>query len=344
MIFLEAILVAVLILLLINASISDLKSGVVSNKTILIALGVGTPVAATYYAFFATDCLISYAVNIGICVTISIILYAMGIWGAGDSKLFSAVIILLPARLYSISNRSIASCFLMIATIFIVAFVYVIGETLIVGIKQKDLFKLQKVKPDWVGFIRGFLFYYLLLSIINVCLYFLLPDSILIDNTFMTAIHFVVILIGMELEKRTTWIHIFLMGATWITAIIIGLSSFNLSQINISAYLIVIVLMVFRAIANKYNYKTILVEELNPGMILSSGSIVGFAGSKVKGLPTFSTEDLKSRLTKDEVESIERWSKTKNGHETITIIRKIPFALFIGIGTVLYAVMEVVLA
>lgn len=344
MIYLEAILVAVLIMLLINTSISDLKSGVVSNKSILVALGVGVPVIVAYYAFFATDCLVSYTVNVGICVGISIILYAMGIWGAGDSKLFSAVIILLPARLYSLSNRSIASCFLMIAAIFIIAFVYVIGETLAVGIKQKDLFKFQRVKTDWVGFFRGFLFYFLLLSVVNVTLYFLLPDYILIDNILMTAIHFVVILIGMELEKRAKWIHIILMGAIWITAIVFKLSSFSLSSINVRAYLIVIILMVFRVFADKYNYKTILVEELKPGMILSLGSVLGFAGSKVKGLPSFSTEDLRSRLTKDEVESIKRWSKTQNGYETITIVRKIPFALFIGIGTVLYAVMEVVLA
>ncbi len=62
----------------------------------------------------------------------------------------------------------------------------------------------------------------------------------------------------------------------------------------------------------------------------------------MKGLPSFSTEDLKSWLTIDEVESIERWSKTPKGMETIAIVRKIRFALFIGIGTVLFAVLEVI--
>ena len=73
------------------------------------------------------------------------------------------------------------------------------------------------------------------------------------------------------------------------------------------------------------------------------GSILGFVGSRVQGLPTISTEDLKSRLTKDEVESINRWSKTPKGNASIVIVRKIPFALFIGIGTVIFIVLEMAL-
>lgn len=344
MIFLEAVLMAILLSLLISSSLSDLKSGVVSNKAILAALCAGVPVAIPYYAVYATDCLLAYAVNVGICVAISIILYALGIWGAGDSKLFAAIILLFPARLYCISNRSVASCFLMVATIFIVAFVYVMGETLAVGIRQKDLFRFRKVKMNWLGFMKGFLFYYLLLSLVSLCLYLLLPDSILMDDVLMTAIHFIVVLIGMELEKWAAWVHILVMGIVWVAAGLLNVHHFSLSGINVRAYLVVAALMVFRSVADKYNYKTIPVEELKPGMILSLASVMGFAKSRVKGLPSFSTEDLRSRLTKDEVDSIGRWSKTKNGRDTITIVRKIPFALFIGIGTVLYTVMEVFLA
>ena len=344
MIYLEAILVAILVMLFVNTSITDLKCGVVRNKSLMIALGFGIPAVIPYYVLFASDCLISYIVNVGICVVISIVLFAMGIWGAGDSKLFSIVVMLIPARMYSLSNRSLASCFLMIALIFIVAFVYVIGETFAVGIKQKDLFKFQKVKIDWKSYTRGFLFYFLLLGIVNTALYLILPDSILVDDILMTAIHFIVILIGMKLEKRAKWIHVIMMGVIWTTAIILKLTHFDLSSINIRAYLIVLLLIVFRVFADKYNYKIIQVEELKTGMILSMGTIWSFAGSKVKGLPSFSTEDLKSRLTQDEVDSIGRWSKTKNGQATIAIVRKIPFALFIGIGTVLFVVLEVIFA
>ncbi|MDO5445842.1 MAG: hypothetical protein Q4F31_09525, partial [Eubacteriales bacterium] len=116
---------------------------------------------------------------------------------------------------------------------------------------------------------------------------------------------------------------------------------FDLSGIKWGMYVVVILLVLFRSFADKYNYKTIPVSDLRPGMILSMGSILLFAKSRVKGLPAFSTEDLKSRLSAEEVDSINRWSQTTNGQEAIVIVRKIPFALFIGVGTLLFAIWEV---
>ena len=78
----------------------------------------------------------------------------------------------------------------------------------------------------------------------------------------------------------------------------------NLAFAGVVLAIAVILLVVFRTFAGKYNYKTIPVSELKPGMILSMGSILLFAGSRVKGLPSFSTEDLKSRLSAGEVDSI----------------------------------------
>jgi hypothetical protein len=125
----------------------------------------------------------------------------------------------------------------MIALIFIVAFAYVIGDTLAVGIKQKDLFKLQRAKINWKGYLRGFLFFFFLLSIVNAVLYYLMPSSILADEILMTAVHFIVILIGMKLEEKANWFHVISMGVIWIIAIIINLASFNLSSVNYCAYI-----------------------------------------------------------------------------------------------------------
>ena len=106
----------------------------------------------------------------------------------------------------------------------------------------------------------------------------------------------------------------------------------------------VLALMVFRLFADKYNYKIIPLSELKPGMILAFVSIIAFMGSKVEGLPTSTTEDLKSRLSVSEVESIKKWAESSKGIETITIVRKIPFALFIAIGTIVFTILEVLTA
>ena len=342
MIYLESGLLAILSVMLINASITDLSNGRISNKAILGCLGAGLLCAVPYYTFFATDCLLSYGINIAIVICIGVLLYAMGIWGAGDSKLLSAAIIIFPARLYCLGNRSIASSFLLISIVFAIAFVYVIVDTLYLGIKQRDLFQHTKRTLAWKSYIKGFLFFFLLLSLINTLLVIVLPESILLDSILMTAIHFVFILIGIRLEGKANWIVVALMGTAWTILLFLGWSRFSFENINWVSYLIVIGLLLFRLIADKYNYKTILVSDLKPGMILSVGSILTFSKSRVSGLPAHSSEDLKSRLTIEEVESINRWSASKYGKETITIVRKIPFALFIAIGTIVFTVLEVV--
>ena len=64
--------------------------------------------------------------------------------------------------------------------------------------------------------------------------------------------------------------------------------------------------------------------------------------SITKGLPQISTEDLKSRLTSEEIESINIWAKATHT-EKLTIIKKIPFAIFISIGFISYFIIWSVL-
>ena len=70
---------------------------------------------------------------------------------------------------------------------------------------------------------------------------------------------------------------------------------------------------------------------------MSYSTIVCFIPSTIKGLPKEkTTEDIRSRITADEAESIKRWETSKYGQSEIIIVRKIPFAIFISIGTVIY--------
>ena len=341
MIFLEAYQIAILMVLFVNVALSDIHRGIVSNKSILFALAVGIVSVIPYYVFFASDCFVAYVINLVIGIGIGLLLYAMGIWGAGDSKLLSVTVLLFPARLYCINNSGLASCFLLISIVFIIACIYVIVDTLVLGIKQKDLFKLTKRKFAWRGYLKGFFFLFLMLALFNGILFVILPDTLLIDGTLLAAIHFVVILIGLRLEKKANWYIVLAMGVVYVVMRLCKAVQFGFSGINWGVYVVVILLMLFRSFADKYNYKTIPVSELKPGMILSIESSLLFAKSRVKGLPAFSTEDLKSRLSAEEVNSINRWSKTTSGQETIVIVRKIPFALFLGVGTLIFAVWEV---
>ena len=106
---------------------------------------------------------------------------------------------------------------------------------------------------------------------------------------------------------------------------------------NPENYIMVIVLLIFQMTIRTILYEEINIADLKKGMILSSMSSMVMQNSRVRGLPPVSTEDLKSRLTEEQVNSICRWSKSRK-IETITIVRKIPFAIFIFSGFLSYFV------
>ena len=108
-------------------------------------------------------------------------------------------------------------------------------------------------------------------------------------------------------------------------------------SLNPENYIMVVVLLIFQMTIKTILYEEIKIADLKKGMILSTISSMMMQNSRVRGLPSVSTEDLKSRLTEEQVNSICRWSKSRK-IETITIVRKIPFAIFIFSGFLSYFV------
>ncbi|MFV0424850.1 MAG: hypothetical protein ACK5K7_04730, partial [Bacilli bacterium] len=106
---------------------------------------------------------------------------------------------------------------------------------------------------------------------------------------------------------------------------------------NLISYFIVLFLMLVQILATEFNHTEIQVSELKKNMILSQQYCILFIKSKTKNLPSMSDETLKSRLSSGEVASIQRWAKSKN-IETVQVVRKIPFAICITLGVILYCI------
>ena len=121
--------------------------------------------------------------------------------------------------------------------------------------------------------------------------------------------------------------------------VLFGLQIYSL---NIKMLIIVLIILIFRTISEKYNYEEIKIIDLKPRMILSYESVIKFYTSRVKGLPKTTTGTTDSRLTETEVESIKRWSKTTKGQDTIIIVRHMPFAPFIFAGEVLFFILKLI--
>ena len=106
-------------------------------------------------------------------------------------------------------------------------------------------------------------------------------------------------------------------------------------SVHFENYILVFILLFCQLIIKTTIYETVSIDQLKKGMILSSFSSILMQSSITKGLPGISTEDLKSRLSDDEIASIKRWAKATHMNK-LTIVRKIPIAIFIAIGFAVY--------
>ena len=112
-----------------------------------------------------------------------------------------------------------------------------------------------------------------------------------------------------------------------------------LTKKMIAVYAVVLLMSALRILIQQYNYETIPSKDVKKGMVLSLQTTLAFAGSTVKGLPKVSKENLNDRITEEEAKSVIRWSKTGEGSETVTIVRKMPFAIFIFLGTLVFIIL-----
>lgn len=82
----------------------------------------------------------------------------------------------------------------------------------------------------------------------------------------------------------------------------------------------------------KYSYLEISAEELKPGMIPAAASVALMLPSGMADLPSRLSEDLSCRLTEKQIAAIRKWFSKQKDIKEITIVRKIPFAIFITLG------------
>ena len=92
---------------------------------------------------------------------------------------------------------------------------------------------------------------------------------------------------------------------------------------------------------SRYNYLEISAEELKPGMIPAAASVALMLPSGMADLPSRLSEDLSCRLTEKQIAAIRKWFSKQKDVKEITIVRKIPFAIFIMLGYFLFALMGI---
>lgn len=323
------------------SSITDIKHSVIQNKAVLWSLSAGLALNIIYYLFFAKDYRSIFIVNLLILSAVSITLYALSLWAAGDAKMMIAVVFSLPGRLYDTDlTRGIAPALSIIVTAFSAAFLYIVSESIVRRIAHKDCLNLE-FKGRMQGFIGEYVICMIYVFFCNNAVLTFMPDLYYSNMILFSIINmFVVIIVTKYQIFKNKWLLIVLGGIDIVMEVMKWMKSGPV-RINWLVYVCFAVILLLRMSSEQYSYKLIPTAEVKKGMVLSRASVLSMSISKVKGLPKYTTEDMRSRICEEEAEAIRRWEDSKYGKHEIEIVRKLPFGIFISIGVLVMVLLRI---
>lgn len=333
MIVVESLLLSLLLFYSFKCSLSDFKVNKIFNKELIIGFVISIIINSIYYSLFNSNEFSHYIGNIVFGIICSFILYIFNIWAGGDTKLFILLSLLVPAECYY--NEGVISIVIIFVLIFSISFIYILIESVVFKCIKKKTFKSNSS----IKSIRTIIYYLLFVSgnvtLIQTGIRYIIPNLYFKYRLVFMFANVFIVLYCRESFFRTNKIVrniIILIGSIcYLFSIYKGYFFENTKEI-----VIVLVILIFKLLAEKYNYEEIPTKNVEEGMVLSFSTVISFMNSKVKGLPLKTTEDIKSRITKQEAESIKKWANSSNGKEKIIIVRKIPFAVFISLGFISY--------
>lgn len=340
MIIIEALILTVLLMVLIFCSYTDCRDSLIRNSALLKAgLIIGT-LDIAYYIIYGTQYLVIFLFNTGLLAIISLMLYALKIWAGGDSKLLLLISIAIPGRLYTLNGSDNMSGILIIVFSFLSAFFIIVMHSVIIGIQSGDLFKIRMNRK--IDIVRILVSYAMVVGIMQVfdgvmwlAFPFIMKENWMLVQTFYCMVLLMTIYIRSSISMRYIYYTTII---SWLSLIIMVASGEYVLQYKVSLSILIwaYTLLCIRGMIEKYNYQVIPTSKVKKGDILSASTVMEFRRSRVRGLPYCMTEDLKARLTEEEADSVHRWEKSKYGNNTVIIVRKIPFAVFLTIGTLLF--------
>ena len=341
MLICEIVLLLVIAILGIIVVKSDFQFGIIRNNVLKVALIIGVVINVIYLSLFVRFAIKDFFINWVLISILSMLLYFYHFWAAGDSKLLICISFLTPARYY-VEDTHITGIYYIIF-IFLVAYVYIIVDSIIQNVKKKRFFKENSfTRNNIVIFLKRYCVSYLYLRALSIALQLALRDFYYKNSVLFAFINiFIVILIHEKsfFKNIRTLIVMVVINMGLIVYLVINHQTVFSIEI-LRNYGIVVLALILKDLVSGYNYEEISTASVVKGMVLSYSTVALFGPSRVKGLPQLTYEDMRSRLTDEEVEAIHRWEKSKYGKSTVIIVRKMPFAIFIILGTALFIAMR----
>ena len=340
MIWIEYIMLFLMIGIGTYATVYDLKSGIIPNRVVLPFI-VAAAILDVFCFVISREWLYVFALNTLVISALLVCLYATKCFAGGDVKLGFLLTLLYPPACYVAYGNSHITLFFAICISVFCGYCYLMAFAVYEIIAGKSRLSMGYVKKYLCSFLISYIIAFTYITLINMIailfgtLVFPVPQGITLVLCFLVA----------WFSRRARWMrNKFLFTAVLILCVglMICLKIVPFS-IRPSTYIVIAVIILCQMTITASLYKQIPTEEVEKGMILSTASTLQMQTSRVRGLPGISHEDLRDRLTEEQANSVRRWGKTEKGSEMVTIMRRVPFALFLVIGYIVYFLMWSVL-
>lgn len=336
MIILESISLCLVACLCVLCTRSDICEGIIYNKILAIFLTAAVIIDSVYYLFFARDILLDFLLNLFVIVVISLYLFYSHTFAGGDCKMTIVLTLLYPARCYLAYSNSIVTLFFAIGFAVFAGYIYLLVSSIRALITKKAEFTYEYVKNLLLNFLKSYISAMTYITLLNCLLVLCDKWGIFVNIWFSRCVCLLVSwCVGRFPVLKNKLLLVPVIVAVSVISVIIKTVPISHNPEN---YTLVLVLLLCQMTIRITIYEKVRVEQLRKGMILSTLSSVLMQTSITKGLPGVSTEDLKSRLTLTEIDSIKIWAKATHTEE-LTVVKKIPFAIFISIGFLSYFIL-----
>ncbi|MFA7101087.1 MAG: hypothetical protein WC196_04955 [Bacilli bacterium] len=316
-------------------SISDIKEGIIRNKTLLLFAVLAVIFDCIYYIVFVQDLFLDFLPNILIIAIISLYLFYSHSFAGGDCKMVIALALLYPARLYVPYGTGIITLYFALGFAVIAGFIYLLLDSIKALVTKKVVITKVYVKNMIFNFLKSYVSAMGYILLINFILAICSANGLDINIWFSRLL---CLLVAWCIGKFPALSRKVFIISAYSLVILLSLifKTFQLS-FNLESYLLILGLLFCQITIRSTIYENTKVENLKKGMILSKLSSALMQKSITKGLPRVSTENLKSRLSCEQVESVKIWARATHIAE-ISVVKKIPFAIFISIGFLSYLI------
>lgn len=355
---------AVIIFCGLIASRSDILSGKIRNKDlffcfligifshVLLILSAGQEWFLEFGEFVYLE---NFAVNLVVSVFVSYAIWHLGLWTAGDAKLFIVFSFLIPLNFYSKGYLGFFPSSAFLLNVFLPVFVFILFLSLVnffkwANDKEKDhKFLMALAKNKFSGFAQmtqireyaaNFAFMFVLLQVAFPKIAAVSP-AFFQNNLFIFAFLFVINGFTKNIFKNGPSSYLFLFVSSLILAadfVFGGLTPQNasLSLLKMAAFMALFVLAdkMVDFYLSVFEVKNVKPEEITAKMVLSEQSFKSVfekIGEKLSGVRAEGLSEHQAALVRD-------WAREeKNGVE---IYRTMPFAPWIFAGVLLTLILK----